>query len=125
MEQIKCFNELMKKVFSTKGWWYVVPFAGIGLVFAGLFYLTSPIFMLMDLIRFEMKRLLYKDLAETSAAGQFVILFFFYSVYMSFVIAAVMCIMPLAICYFFAFGSFFISSLGKVKGNPFAFHLLH
>ena len=124
MEQIQCFTDYMKKVFSTKGWWYIFPFALVGFVLAGLFYIYSPVFMLLDYIRFELKRLIYKDLEGVSGAGQFVILFFCYSVYMSFLISTVMCLIPLAIFYFLTYCFFFISSLGKVRGNPFAFHLM-
>lgn len=125
MEQILCFTDYMKKAFKTKGWWYVCPFALVGIVIAGVFYIYSPIFMLIDYIRYEMRRMLYKDLEGVSGAAQFIILFFVYTTYMTFFVTTVILLLPMAVFYFLTYCFFFVSSLGEVQGNPFAFHLLH
>ena len=80
--------------------------------------------MLFDYVRVEIKKILYSDNEGLAGAAQFVkflVGFFF------FMIISILCIIasiPLAMFYFVMYCCFFISSIGKVRGNPFAFHFL-
>ena len=122
MEQILCFTDYIKGVFKVRGWWYIIPFALVGVVLTGVFYIYSAVYMLLDLIRFELKKVLYKNNEQLSGGAQFVKFLVGFIYYIVFALVAIFAILPLAIFFFLAYCCFFVSSIGKVRGNPFAFH---
>ena len=124
MEKIRSFTNYLRYAFSVTGWWYVLPFTLVGLVLSGVFYIYSPIYMMMDLIRYDIKKILYNDNEGLSGGAQFVKFLVGFLYYMIFAITVVFAALPLAIFYFLAFCCFFVSSLGKVRGNPFVYHTL-
>ena len=122
MAQINAFTNYLRETFKIKFWWVIVPFAFIGLLFAGLFYLFTPIYMLFDLARFELRKILYSDNEKLSGAAQFIK---FAISYFGYFLAAVLTIFQiglLSMMFMLTFLAFFISSLGRVRGNPFKFH---
>ena len=124
MEQIMCFTNYLKTVVKTKGFWWIVPFAFLGFVLAGVFYIYSAVFMLIDLIRFELKKILYGGNESISGAAQFVkfgVGFFFYLI---FAIISIILTLPLALVFLLVYCCFFVSSIGRVRGNPFFFHFI-
>lgn len=124
MERILCFTALLKRVFATKGWWYIAPFALIGLVFSGLFYILSPFYMIFDYVRLEIKKILYNDNEGLSGAAQFVKFMIGFFAYMLSAVLVIIVSIPLAMAYFLVFIAFFVSSIGRFRGNPFGFHFL-
>ena len=122
MAQISCFASYLKGVFKTKGWWIIFPFALIGLVFSGLFFLLCPIYMMFDLARFEFRKILYTDNDKLSGAAQFVKFAISYFGYFIAASLTILWVCLLSIGFFLAFIAFFLSSLGRTRGNPFKFH---
>lgn len=122
MPQIKSFTEYLKQVFSTRFWWAIVPFALIALVLSGVFYILSPIYMLFDLARFEFRKMLYCDNDKLSGGAQFVKFAISYFGYFIAALITILFMAPLSITFFLAYCGYFISSIGKVRGNPFKFH---
>lgn len=122
MSFILCFVNFLKRVFSIKGWWVIFPFALVGLVFAGLFFIFSPLYMLYDFARVSVKKLLYNDNENLSAAAQFVKFLIAFGMYALLYGLTILFSCLLAIGYFLAFCSFFISSAFRLRENPFAFH---
>ena len=100
MDKILCFTAYMKRVFHTKGWWYIVPFAGIGLILMVVYYIYTPIYMLLDYLHIEMKKIVYKDNENLSWSAQFIKFFFAFMFYIVFAITVVFGSVPLAIIYF-------------------------
>ena len=124
MEQINAFTNYLKKVFNTKNWWIILPFALIGIVFSGLFYLFSAIYMCFDLARFELRKILYNDNDKLSWSAQFVKFAISYFGYFMAAFITIIFLCILAIGFFLTFCCFFISSVGKTRGNPFIFHTI-
>ena len=122
MNFILCFIGFLKRVFSIKYWWAIFPFAVIGLVFSGLFFLFSPFYMLFDFARISIKRLLYSDNEKLGGAAQFVKFFVAFGMYAFMYGLTVLFSCFLAMGYFITFCAFFISSGFRLRENPFAFH---
>ena len=119
-----CFTNYLKSVFKVKGWWFLLPFTLIGLVLVLAFYIVAPVFMLIDLIRFELKKILYNSNETISGSAQFVKFLIGFLYYIIFAIVSAVMLLPLAIIYFLTVCCFFVSSFGRAKGNPFAFHAI-
>ena len=124
MEKITFFNDYMKKVFHTKGWWYILPFTLLGLIFALVYYIYVVPFMLLDYPYRQLKGLLYKDNDKIDGRAQAVKFAIGYFFFMIFALIAIIAGLPLMLAYFLTFCCFFVSSIGKVRGNPFALNFL-
>ncbi len=122
MDQIKCFSNYLKGVFKKEGWWRLFPFALIGMVIALAFYIVASVFMLVDLLRFELKKILYGSNETISGSAQFVKFLMGFPLYFVFSIVSAVLLLPLAILSFLTVCFLFVSSLGRAKGNPYAFH---
>lgn len=122
MPQIKCFTNYLKEVFKTRFWWVILPFTLIGLVLSLVFFILSPIYMLFDLARFEFKKILYADNEKISGGAQFVKFVISYFGYFIAALITIIFLAPLSIVFFLAYCAFFISSIGRVRSNPFKFH---
>ena len=122
MPQLLSFTNYLKTVFNTKLWWVIAPFALVGLIISMVFYIFSPVYMLFDLARFELKKILYDGNDKLSGAAQFIKFGISYFGYSLAALITIILMAPLSIFFFLAYCFFFISSIGRVRGNPFKFH---
>ena len=125
MDQIKCFSKYLKGVFKVEDWWLLFPFALIGMIIALAFYLVAPVFMLVNLLRFELKKILYCSNETISGSAQFVKFLMGFPLYFVFAIVSAVLLLPLAILNFLTVCFLYVSSLGRAKGTPFAFHSIN
>ena len=124
MENISFMNAYMKKVFSTKGWWYILPFTLFGLIFALVYYVYIFPYMVLAYPASKLKNLLYEDNDKIDGRAQAVKFVVAYLFYFIFELIRIVAGMVLVIAFFLTSCCFFISSIGKVKENPFALHML-
>lgn len=121
MKKLESMNKLFMEIFKSYNNFIVFPFAIVGIVSIIVFYVFFPFYMLSDLLVKELNSIIQEDKEKDSSGVQIVknligfgivVLFNFYRALMSIV---------LAIGYFMTSISFMVSSLGKVKSNPFEF----
>jgi hypothetical protein len=121
MEKIKKTNELLENVFSSGKNFVIFPFSLIGLVFIGLFYLFSPFYMLAELFVRELNSILKADSENDSNGAQIVKNLIGFGLVVAFNFLRAVLLLPLATGYFIASISFVISSIGRLRVNPFKF----
>ena len=124
MNIIKDYIGFMKTVFSTKGWWHLLPFTLVGLILSLAFFICSPVYMLLDYLQQEIKKILYGDNESISQASQCVKFILGFACYFNFAFIAIVATLPLAVLYFLSICIYFLSSLGKIRKNPFVFHTI-
>ena len=120
MKKVTAINELMKAVFSSAKNFIIFPFGIVALLFSGLYYAILPFYMLTDYLAVEYKRTVL--VGEETPPVQVVkhLLGYFFYVLLSCLVLTLS--LPLVMGYFVISVCIFISSLGKVKVNPFKFH---
>lgn len=124
MEKMYLMNEFIKKTVKTKNWFILFPFAIVASVLWLVYYIVMSVYLLFDLLVVETKRVLRKDSEDESNLVHAVkhFLGFFFVVYFNLI--SVFLSLVLAILYFLSTIFIFISSVGKVKNNPYGFHTI-
>ena len=124
MEKINLINNICKKIFNTKYWFALFPFAIVSLFLLLVYYILASIYLLFDIIKLELKFILLKDSDNESNGVQIVkyLFGFFYVVYFNLI--TVIIAIPLGIIYYLIAIMIFVSSLGRVKTSPFGFHTI-
>lgn len=124
MEKLYLMNEFIKKTVRTKNWYILFPFAIVAVVLCLVYYILISVYLLLDLLVVESKRILKKDSEDESNLVHAVkhLLGFFFVVYFNLI--SVCLSLVLAIIYFLSSVFIFVSSVGKVRINPYGFHTL-
>ena len=124
MEKLYLMNEFIKKTVRTKNWFILFPFAIVAAVLCLAYYILISVYLLLDLLVVESKRILKKDSEDESNLVHAVkhLLGFFFVVYFNLI--SVCLSLVLAILYFLSSVFIFASSVGKVRINPYGFHTL-
>ena len=124
MEKLYLMNEFIKKTVRTKNWFILFPFTIVAAVLGLVYYILISIYLLLDLLVVESKRILKKDSEDESNLVHAVkhLLGFFFVVYFNLI--SVFLSLVLAILYFLSSVFIFVSSVGKVRINPYGFHTL-
>lgn len=124
MEKLYLMNEFIKKTVRTKNWFILFPFAIVAVVLCLVYYILISVYLLFDLLVVESKRILKKDSEDESNLVHAVkhLLGFFFVVYFNLI--SVCLSLVLAILYFLSSVFIFVSSVGKVRINPYGFHTL-
>ena len=118
MEKIEKMNSLLKEIFNNKHSFLLFPFAICGLVFVMLFYIVASVYELFDIFIKDLQSVFYnieKDNNHTQTVKT--LLGFWFVVIFNLVKSCVA--MPLTIFYFFTSIFFYVSSIGKLKTNPY------
>ncbi len=117
-------NEFIKKTLRTKNWFILFPFAIVAAVLCLVYYILISVYLFLDLLVVESKRILKKDSEDESNLVHAVkhLLGFFFVVYFNLI--SVFLSLVLAILYFLSSVFIFVSSVGKVRINPYGFHTL-
>ena len=124
MEKLYLMNEFIKKTVGTKNWFILFPFAIVAVVLWLVYYILISVYLLFDLLVVESKRILKKDSLDESNLVHAVkhLLGFFFVVYFNLI--SVCLSLVLAILYFLSSIFIFVSSVGKIRNNPYGFHTL-
>ena len=124
MEKLYLMNEFIKKTLRTKNWFILFPFAIVAAVLCLVYYILISVYLFLDLLVVESKRILKKDSEDESNLVHAVkhLLGFFFVVYFNLI--SVFLSLVLAILYFLSSVFIFVSSVGKVRINPYGFHTL-
>ena len=124
MEKLYLMNEFVKKTVRTKIWFILFPFAIVTAVLWLAYYILISVYLLLNLLVVESKRILKKDSEDESNLVHAVkhLLGFFFVVYFNLI--SVCLSLVLAILYFLSSVFIFASSVGKVRINPYGFHTL-
>ena len=124
MEKLYLMNEFIKKTVRTKNWFILFPFAIVAVVLWLVYYILISVYLLFDLLVVESKRILKKDSLDESNLVHAVkhLLGFFFVVYFNLI--SVCLSLVLAILYFLSSIFIFVSSVGKIRNNPYGFHTL-
>ena len=124
MEKLNLMNDFIRKTIKTKIWFLVFPFAIVVTVLWLAYYIVTSVYLLFDLLVVESKRILRKDSNDESNlvhAIKHLIGFFFV---VCFNLISVCLSLVLAVLYFLAAIFIFVSSIGKVRINPYSFHTI-
>ena len=124
MEKLNLMNDFIRKTIKTKNWFLVFPFAIVVAVLWLAYYIVTSVYLLFDLLVVESKRILRKDSNDESNLVHAIkhLIGFFYVVYFNLI--SVCLSLVLAVLYFLAAISIFVSSIGKVRINPYGFHTI-
>lgn len=124
MEKLYLMNDFIKKTVKTKYWFILFPFAIVAAVLWLVYYIVMSVYLLFDLLVVETKRVLRKDFEDESNFVHAVkhLLGFIFVVYFNLI--SVCLSLVLAILYFLSSIFIFVSSVGKVKNNPYGFHTI-
>ena len=124
MEKLNLMNQFIKKTVKTEKWFILFPFALVAAVLWLAYYIIISVYMLFDLLVVETKRILRKDSDDESNLVHAVkhLLGFVFVVYFNLI--SVCLTLVLAVLYFLSSIFIFVSSLGKVRINPYGFHTI-
>lgn len=124
MEKLNLMNDFIRKTIKTKTWFLVVPFAIIVTVLWLAYYIVTSVYLLLDLLVVESKRILKKDSNDESNLVHAIkhLIGFFFVVYFNLI--SVCLSLVLAVLYFLAAIFIFVSSIGKVRISPYGFHTI-
>lgn len=124
MAYFKCLDELLRKALPSKTSWYGFPFTIIAVLFSVLYFISLPLYMLNDLLTIEMRKELESSNDKVGVLAMAIKYLIAYNIYIFFQLSRIFMLVPMAITYFFIVINLFIGSIGKVKENPFIFHVI-
>ena len=124
MEKLNLMNDFIRKTIKTKNWFLVFPFAIVVTVLWLAYYILTSVYLLLDLLVVESKRILRKDSNDESNLVHAIkhLIGFFFVVYFNLILTCSSLV--LAVLYFLAAIFIFVSSIGKVRINPYGFHTI-
>ena len=123
MKKIELMNSLLKEIFKTPKNFILFPFAMVAFLFIAVFYFVCPFYMLFDLIVNELRSILENDGENTHWAVLIVRNIIGFGFVVAFNLFKTLLLVPLALSYFMTSCLFTISSLMKLRKNPFAFSI--
>lgn len=124
MEKLYLMNDFIKKTVKTKEWFILFPFAIIAAVMWMVYYIVISVYLLLDLLAFESKRILRKDSDNESDLVHAVKHFIGFGFVVIFNLISVCFSLVLGVLYFLSSIFIFISSFGVIKNNPYGFHTI-
>ena len=121
MDKMNKMNELVKKIFESPKHFLLFPFAFVGLLLIGLYYLVLPTYMLAEVFVKDFQAIIYENNDKDSNSSKAIKAFigFGWVVFFNFIKCCLS--IPLALSYVLISIAFYFSSLGKFKAFPFAF----
>ena len=124
MEKLNLMNDFIRKTIKTKNWFLVFPFAIVVTALWLAYYIVTSVYLLLDLLVVESKRIFRKDSNDESNLVHAIkhLIGFVYVVYFNLITACLSLV--LAFLYFLAAIFIFVSSIGKVRINPYGFHTI-
>ena len=122
MEKLYLMNNFIKKVVRSGNWLILCPFAIIAAIIWVAYYIIISVYLLIDLLVVESKRVLRKDTEDESSLAHAVkhLIGFIFPVYFNLVTVGLTLV--LAVLYFLSSIFIFLSSVGTVRINPYGFH---
>ena len=124
MSYINCLATLLRNTITKKTTWIIFPFAVVAVVLSAVYFIYSAVYMLIDLLTVEMRKELETGNDKVGLLAMAYKYLIAYSVYISFQLARIFMLIPMAVFYFIIDMCLFVSSIGKVKEDPFIFHSL-
>ena len=124
MEKLNLMNDFIRKTIKTKTWFLVVPFAIIVTVLWLAYYIVTSVYLLLDLLVVESKRILKKDSNDESNLVHAIKHLIGFSFVVYFNLISVCLSLVLAVLYFLAAIFIFVSSIGKVRISPYGFYTI-
>lgn len=122
MTYINSMVALLKGALTKKRTWIVFPFTITAILLSASYFVYSAWYMLVDLLSREMRKELESGNEKAGPLATAFKYMIAYSVYIGFELSRIFMLVPMAMTYFTVDICLFISSLGGVRENPFAFH---
>ena len=122
MQKYDCLKKLWKKSFAEPKIWIIFPFTIYALMFSLAYLYIFCFYMLIDYVTIEIRKLLNEDSEKIGDFAKGIKYFIGFIFYFMISVFKIIFSVPMAVLYFLTTVFLFISSLGAIKENPFAFH---